>query len=62
MTYLDGNPKGHSNYKSNSSLLVGKAAQAAISSSRLDLNLNLNVAMEIIMKIESNGQPGSIKK
>ena len=42
---LDSNPKGHSNYKFISALLVRKAVKTAISSSRLDLNLNLNVAL-----------------
>ena len=45
--YLDRNPKGHSNYKFIFALLVGKVAIATISSSRLELNLNLNVAAEI---------------
>ena len=45
--YLDRNPKGHSNYKFISALLVANVSKDTLRSSRLDLNLNLNVAAEI---------------
>ena len=42
------------NYKFISALLVGKVAIATISSLRLDLNLNLNVALENTAQMDSN--------
>ena len=45
--HLGRNPKGHSNYKFIPSLLVASVSKDTLRSSRLDLNLNLNVAAEI---------------
>ena len=54
IAYLDSNPKGHSNCKFIPSLLVASVSKDTLRSSRLELNLNLNVALGIFIKMESS--------